>query len=284
MNKSETSDSLNEYKSPPSGTEGLKLYIIKIGGNVIDSDEIFFRFISAFASIDAKKILIHGGGKIATSIGERLGIQSNYVNGRRITDDATIDIVTMVYGGLVNKKIVAQLQAKGCNAMGLTGADGNLIPATKRVVKDIDYGWVGDIDSSQLAAHSLKQLLDNGFIPVFAPLTHDQKGHILNTNADTIASSIAVALSKLYAVRLIYCFERKGVLENIEEENSVIHLITREKYKQLLNENKLFSGILPKIDNAFAAIEAGVKEVLIGDASDLLQNVTDEITGTLFTE
>jgi len=258
-----------------------KLFVIKIGGNVIDSEENLSSFLSAFASINAKKILIHGGGKIATKIGDQLGVASKYINGRRITDDDTIDIVTMVYGGLVNKKIVAQLQAKNCNAIGLTGADANLIPAIKRPVKEIDYGWVGDVESSRFPVSSFQLFLENNMVPVFASLTHDGEGHILNTNADTIASSIAVALSAVYDVRLIYCFERKGVLENVDVADSVINLITKEKYKQLLAEEKLFAGIIPKIDNAFAAIDAGVKEVLIGDAKDLLQNTTTQTLGTL---
>ena len=189
----------------------------------------------------------------------------------------------MVYGGLVNKKIVAQLQAINCNAIGLTGADGNIIPAMKRPVKDVDFGWVGDIDTTKLKADRLKILLDAGFVPVFAPLTHDEQGHILNTNADTIASSLAVALSAYYDVRLIYCFEKKGVLNDVTDDNSVINLINKEIYQHLLEEQKLFAGIIPKIDNAFAAIDAGVKEVLIGDAKDLLQNTTDKTHGTLIT-
>jgi acetylglutamate kinase len=260
-----------------------KLFVIKIGGNVIDNDSNLSAFLTAFAAIPGRKILIHGGGKIATKIGDQLGVESKYVNGRRITDDATIDIVTMVYGGLVNKKIVAQLQAKGCNAIGLTGADANLIPAVKRPVKEIDFGWVGDVDAAKLGVANCSLFLDNGLMPVLAPLTHDGNGHILNTNADTIASSMAVALSAVYDVRLIYCFEKKGVLENVEDDDSVIRLITREKYSQLVAENKLFAGILPKIDNAFAAIEAGVKEVLIGDANDLVQNTTQSTLGTLIT-
>ena len=260
-----------------------KLFVVKIGGNVIDNDNNLSAFLSAFASIPGRKILIHGGGKIATKIGDRLGVESKYVNGRRITDDATIDIVTMVYGGLVNKKMVAQLQAKNCNAIGLTGADANLIPAVKRPVKEVDFGWVGDVDTQKIAIGNCRLFLDNGIVPVLAPLTHDSNGHILNTNADTIASSIAIALSATYDVRLIYCFEKKGVLENVDDDHSVIRLITRQKYNQLLAEDKLFAGILPKIDNAFAAIEAGVKEVLIGDAADLVQNTTESTLGTLIT-
>jgi len=267
-----------------------QLFVIKVGGNVIDDESNLSSFLKDFARVSsplqgaaASAILIHGGGKIATKIGDKLGIESKYINGRRITDNETIDVVTMVYGGLVNKKIVAELQSLRCNAIGLTGADGNIIPAVKRPIKEVDFGWVGDIDTTKLKADRLKVLLDAGFVPVFAPLTHDGGGHILNTNADTIASSLAVALSSDYDVRLIYCFEKKGVLENVDDDNSVITLINKEKYKQLLHEQKLFAGILPKIDNAFAAIDAGVKEVLIGDAKDLLQNTTAKTKGTLFT-
>lgn len=260
-----------------------KLFVIKIGGNVIDNEDFLRSFLADFAAVEGKRLLVHGGGKIASRLGDQLGIQSNYVNGRRITDNATIDLVTMVYGGLVNKKIVAQLQSLRCNAIGLTGADGNIIPANKRPVKEVDFGWVGDVESNNLNTAYLNILLENGLTPVFAPLTHDGKGHMLNTNADTIASELAVALSTHYDVRLIYCFEKKGILENVEDNNSVIHLINKGTYQQLLSEQKLFAGILPKIDNAFAAIDKGVKEVLVGDAKDLLQNVGSSTGGTLFT-
>ena len=273
-----------------------QLLVIKIGGNVIDNAAALQSFLEKFSTIKTRKILVHGGGKIATKIGDQLGIQSNYINGRRVTDAATIDLVTMVYGGLVNKKIIAKLQSLQCNAIGLTGADANLIPASKRPVvypmandevtvgsdlQGIDYGFVGDVKVADLGIQNLELLLSNNFTLVFAPLTHDGDGQILNTNADTIASTLAVGLSKKYAVRLIYCFEKKGVLENVEDPNSVIPLITKEKYQQLIAAEKLFDGILPKIDNAFAAIENGVREVLIGDANDLLQNVTQNTIGTL---
>lgn len=258
-----------------------KLFVIKIGGNVIDNEAKLEAFLQSVAEVPGKKILIHGGGKIATRIGEQLGIQSNYVNGRRITDAATIDLVTMVYGGLVNKKITAALQAIGVNAIGLTGADANIIPAVKRPVKEIDYGFVGDVQMNAKSAVQLGWLLQGGMIPVVAPLTHDGKGQMLNTNADTIASSLAVALSAHYDVRLIYCFEKKGVLEDVNNDDSVIRLITKEVYAQLKAANRLFDGILPKIDNAFAAIDQGVKEVLIGEAGDLIQNTTDTTVGTL---
>ena len=274
-----------------------QLFVIKIGGNVLDEEDNLTSFLKAFAAIDAKKILVHGGGKIATKIGGQLGIEPNYINGRRITDAATIDLVTMVYGGLVNKKIVAKLQALNCTAIGLTGADLNIIPATKRPVikvvnavsnllneesfSMVDYGFVGDVNTTLIQTQHLEILLSNNFTLVVAPLTHDGNGQILKTNADTVASSLAVALSEIYDVRLIYCFEKKGVLDDVENEDAVIPLITREIYKQLLGDNKLFDGILPKIDYAFAAIESGVKEVLIGHANDLLQNITIHTKGTL---
>ncbi len=261
--------------------DGGKLFIIKIGGNVIDDNGALQIFLKAFASAGAKKILVHGGGKIATKIGDQLGIESKYINGRRVTDEATIDLVTMVYGGLVNKKIVAALQSFNCNAIGLTGADANIIPAVKRPVKEIDYGFAGDIDTEKINTTVLEALLQQDITPVIAPLSHDGQGQMLNTNADTIASAIAVSLSKNYNVRLIYCFEKKGILENTDNEKSVIHLITKEKYKQLLADKKLFDGIIPKIDNAFAAVDSGVNEVLIGHADDLLQNLTQNTKGTL---
>lgn len=258
-----------------------QLFVIKIGGNVIDDEANLNRFLTQFACINAPRILVHGGGKIATRLGEQLGIESKYINGRRITDDATIDLVTMVYGGLVNKKMVASLQALGCNAIGLTGADANLIPAVKRPVKETDFGWVGDIPAEKINAAPAKAMLEHGWIPVVAPLTHDGQGHILNTNADTIASVLATGLSAFYDVRLIYCFEKKGVLENVEDDNSVVPLINQDIYTRLKAENKLFAGILPKIDNAFAAIHSGVKEVLIGHADDLKANTGNETSGTL---
>lgn len=246
-----------------------KLIVIKIGGNVIDDPNDLNSFLKDFAKINHKKILVHGGGKIATAIGNKLDIQSKYIDGRRITDDETIDLVTMVYGGLVNKKIVSKLQSIHCNAIGITGADANLIPAIKRPVKEIDFGWVGDIDPANLITENWKLFLENGLTPVAAPLTHDSKGHILNTNADTIASVISIHLSDQYDVSLIFCFEKNGVLLNMKDENSVIAKLNKEEYASLKKANKLFAGILPKIDNAFDAINKGVKEVVIGNSSKL---------------
>lgn len=257
------------------------LYIVKVGGNIIDNPLALEAFLADFTKIQGPKILVHGGGKIATTLAQKMGIETVMIEGRRITDLATIEIVTMVYGGLINKKLVASLQSMQCNAIGLTGADANIIPADKRPVAEIDYGFVGDIKNESVAAKNLQSFLENNMVPVIAPLTHDGQGQMLNTNADTIASALAVALSKQYDVRLIYCFEKKGVLENIENELSVIQLINKDKYQQLLTDKKLADGILPKIENAFAAIDSGVNEVLIGDANDLLQNITENTIGTL---
>ncbi len=257
-----------------------KLFVIKIGGNIIDDRSALQSFLQKFAGITEKKILVHGGGKIATTIGRKLGIEPNYNNGRRITDESTIDLVTMVYAGLVNKKIVAGLQSMHCNAIGLTGADANIIPASKRPVAEVDYGFVGDIKAA-FETDTLQLFLHNKLVPVVSALTHDGHGQMLNTNADTVASALAVALSALYDVRLVYCFEKKGVLEHIEDDASVIPLINRGKYKSLLLDKRLADGILPKMDNAFAAIDCGVPEVLIGNANDLLYNITNQIKGTL---
>jgi acetylglutamate kinase len=259
-----------------------KLFVIKIGGNVLDNDAALASFLKDFASVRERKILIHGGGKIATRLGEKLGIESKYIGGRRITDAPTLDLVTMVYGGLVNKQIVATLHNFQCNALGVTGADGNLIRATRRPSKEIDYGFVGDISSKGVNTKLLHSLLNEGIVPVFAPLTHAD-GKMLNTNADTIASVLAVALSDQFQVRLIYCFEKKGVLENVHKPESVIHHLTKKTYEELLAKTAFADGILPKLENAYAAIDAGVKEVLIGEASDLVQNTGSQTEGTLIT-
>jgi acetylglutamate kinase len=257
-----------------------KLYVIKIGGNVLDDETSLQSFLKDFAAIQEPKILIHGGGNIATKIGDQLGIESKYVKGRRITDAPTLGLVTMVYGGLLNKQLVAQLQQLNCNAMGFTGADGNLIKATRRPVKDVDYGFVGDITPESVNSSLLYFLLKQNVIPIFAPLTHAD-GSLLNTNADTIASVISISLSKHFDVRLIYCFEKKGVLMDVQDENSVITLLDKPLYNQYLQENRFHDGILPKLENAFSAIESGVKEVLIGDAKNLPKNLGLETEGTL---
>lgn len=257
-----------------------KLFIIKIGGNVLDDDKMLQSFLRDFAAIQYPKILIHGGGKIATKIGEKLGIESKYTDGRRITDEATRDLVTMVYGGLINKQIITKLQNQNCNAFGLTGADGNVIKAIKRPVGNVDYGFVGDIESKDVNRSFLHFLLKQNVVPVFAPLTHAD-GSMLNTNADTIASVLAIALSKHFDIRLIYCFEKKGVLQSINDDQSVITELNSKSYQSLLDNGTLADGILPKLENAFAAIKKGVNEVLIGSAADLIKNMGDKTEGTL---
>lgn len=246
----------------------------------MDDEKALGVFLRDFASIHEPKILIHGGGKIATKIGDQLGIKSQYVDGRRITDEATRDLVTMVYGGLINKKMVASLQALQCNALGVTGADGNLINAIRRPVREIDYGYVGDITPEGVNSSFLYFLLKQNVTPVFAPLTYSA-GEMLNTNADTIASTIAISLSKHFDIRLIFCFEKKGALLDIDDEASVIHQLNEATYKQLLAKGVFADGILPKLENAFSAIHAGVKEVLIGAALDLTKNIKEETAGTL---
>jgi acetylglutamate kinase len=258
-----------------------KLYIIKIGGHVLDQQADLESFLDKFKAIDGLKILVHGGGSLATKIGHKLGMQPHYIDGRRITDDATIELVTMVYGGLINKKIVALLQARGCNAIGLTGADANMIPAVKRpTYEGVDFGWVGDIVAETIPASLIASFLEAGLTPVFASLTHDGNGQILNTNADTIAATLASALCGRFSVRLMYCFEKPGILEDMDADDSVISFMNQEAYCRLLQETKLSAGILPKLDNAFVARDAGVKEVWIGHAADILENVQGRSGGT----
>lgn len=259
-----------------------RVFVIKIGGHVIDEDKKLEKFLRDFSTIREPKILIHGGGGIATRIGEALNIQPQYIKGRRVTDAKTLDLVTMVYGGLINKQITARLQHLGVNAMGITGADGNMIKAVKRPVGEVDFGFVGDLSDDAVNDTLLFTLLKQNIIPVFAPLTHGE-GHILNTNADTIASFISIAMSKHFDVRLVYCFEKKGILEDVEKPGSVISTLNLPKYKKLLEDGALHDGILPKIEGAFNAIRSGVKEVVIGDAMDLTDNLGAETTGTLIT-
>jgi len=247
----------------------VKLFVIKIGGNIIDDETKLSSFLKSFAAIEEQKILVHGGGKIATKIGEQLGIESKYIDGRRITDTATIDLVTMVYAGLINKKIVAQLQSLGCNAIGVTGADANLIPANKRAVKDIDYGFAGDVNSETIPISNWSSIIDAGFIPVVAPITHDNKGQLLNTNADTIAQEVAKAISGSYEVSLVYSFEKAGVLLDVNDESTTVKKLDESYYNKLKKEGKIFAGMLPKLDNAFAAINSGVEKVIIGNAEHL---------------
>jgi acetylglutamate kinase len=248
------------------------LHIIKIGGNIIDDETKLSSFLNDFAAVPDKKILVHGGGKLATKLAESMHIPQQMVDGRRITDAETLKIVTMVYAGYINKNIVAQLQAHNCNAIGLSGADGNAILAHKRKKGNIDYGFAGDVDAINTSLFS--NLLNQGHAIVVAPITHDKNGQLLNTNADTIAQELARSLSKLYAVQLIYSFEKSGVLLDTNDDNTVIASINPAYYAQLKSEQKIFAGMIPKLDNAFTALQQGVKKVIIGKAEQLPQLIT----------
>ena len=237
--------------------------VFKIGGNVIDSPETLSPFLSYLSGLESPFVLIHGGGKIASELMNRMGIKPVMVDGRRVTDMEALEVVTMVYGGLINKQIVAELQKNGCNAIGITGADGNCILATKRAAGKVDYGYVGDVSPKNVNAPLLKSFLDLGLIPVVAPLTHDGNGSILNTNADTVASSVACGLASLTPVRLVFCFEKNGVLNDPEDNNSVIEYIDRDLFSELKENGVVSAGMLPKLENAFTAIDYGVKEVVI---------------------
>ena len=245
-----------------------KISIIKIGGNIIDNEVNLASFLSAYAAVEGKKILIHGGGKLATKMAADLDIPQQMVDGRRITDAATLKIVTMVYAGYINKNIVAALQSKNVNALGLCGADANIVPAHKRINATTDYGFVGDIDA--VDTEKITAFLQAGLSLVVAPITHDGAGQLLNTNADTMAQAIATALSSKYEVSLVYSFERKGVLSSIADANSVIPIINPQNYAALKVSGQVNEGMIPKLDNAFEALHKGVSRVIIGDALDLV--------------
>ena len=249
-----------------------KLYVIKIGGNIIDDEEKLSSFLQSFASVESHKILVHGGGKLATKLAAQLGIEQQIIDGRRITDAETLKVVTMVYAGYINKNIVAQLQAQSCTAIGLCGADGNLIQSHKRVHPSIDYGFVGDVDA--INSSFLQSLLIQNMAVVVAPITHNKEGQLLNTNADTIAQEIAQAMSAFYEVHLMYCFEKSGVLRDADDDTTVIHSINPSSYKQLKEQNIIFSGMIPKLHNAFAALNKGVHRVVIGKAEQLDQLIS----------
>ncbi len=266
------------------------LYVIKIGGNVIDDPESLKNFLSDFAELKGHKILIHGGGKIASKLSEDLGIKPQLIQGRRVTDGESLKVVTMVYAGLINKNIVAGLQQHKCNAIGLSGADGNMIRATRRLpqkvlssVEDlgevVDYGFVGDLDDSSVDTKAIHKLLEADFTPVFSAITHDGEGQLLNTNADTIASVLAVSMAILYDTSLIYCFEKAGVLSDIKDEGSRISSIDPEYYNELKRQGIISDGMIPKLDNAFEAIRNGLKEVCIGKA-DALSQLKEKNFGT----
>lgn len=256
--------------SPFRGMRGSALTLIKVGGKIVENPETLKQLLTDFSAIEGYKVLVHGGGRSATALAESLGIETKMVNGRRITDRDMLQVVTMVYGGLVNKNIVTGLQALGVNALGLTGADLNYMQSEKRPVKDVDYGYVGDV--KEVNAEILSELIQKGITPVLAPLTHDKKGNLLNTNADTIAGEAAKALAKFFDVTLVFCFEKSGVLADENDENSVIEKINPTSFKKLVTDGVISGGMIPKLENSFDALRAGVKEVVITKADEIKNN------------
>ncbi|MEE0974818.1 MAG: acetylglutamate kinase [Muribaculaceae bacterium] len=244
-----------------------KLTIIKVGGKIVEEPDTLAALLRDFAAIDGFKLLVHGGGRSATKIAAQLGIETQMIDGRRVTDQQMLEVVTMVYGGLVNKTIVARLQALGIDALGMTGADMNILRSDRRPVKTVDYGFVGDV--KEVNSQALATLIRAGVVPVIAPLTHDGKGSMLNTNADTMAGETAKGLANDFDIQLVYCFEKAGVLRDENDDDSVIGLVDRDIYTQLRNDGIVVGGMIPKLDNAFEAIDAGVSEVIITKASSL---------------
>ncbi|WP_223558831.1 acetylglutamate kinase [Chryseobacterium lathyri] len=257
-----------------------KLYIIKIGGALIDDPELLDQFLEQFSEIKEKKILVHGGGKLATTLADKLGVEQKMINGRRITDKDTLDIVAMVYAGGINKNIVAKLQQKKCRAIGFSGADANLIKAKKREYAEIDFGFVGDIEKKSVNRKLISKLIKLQLVPVFSAITHDKKGNLFNTNADTIASVIAQALSSKYDVELLYCFDKEGVLENVEDPGSVIKRVSAEEFSALKEAGKLHKGILPKLENALGAVKNKVNKVFLIKETQLKNHIQNHHGGT----
>ncbi len=245
------------------------LKVIKIGGNIIDNEQALLSFLKDFSALKGPKILVHGGGKLATKLATQMNVPAHMAEGRRITDAATLDIITMVYAGKINKNIVARLQAQNCNAIGFSGADGNTIVSDKRPVKDIDYGFVGDV--KKVNTKTLELLLKNNITPVFCAITHDKNGQLLNTNADTIASELAIGFGSIYSTELFYCFEKNGVLEDVNNDDSVIENINKQTYQDLIAKGIIADGMLPKLNNCFHAIEHQISKVCIGK-TDMLFN------------
>jgi len=252
------------------------LKVVKIGGNIIDNTEALDNFLKEFAILSGPKILVHGGGKLATKLANQMGVEVKMTNGRRITDAATLDIITMVYAGKINKNTVAKLQAEHCNSVGFSGADGNSIVSEKRPVKDIDFGFVGDVKKVNTSV--LEVLLQNDVTPVFCAISHNENGLLLNTNADTIASEIAIGFADKYQVELYYCFEKNGVLQSVDDDNSVIENINTNTYKDLIAQGIIADGMLPKLNNCFHAITHKVTKVCIGKPSMLFNTNTTHTT------
>lgn len=249
--------------------ESDQILIVKVGGNVLDDNQETLGFLEQFSKLPQRKILIHGGGKIATDISSRMGIETKMVDGRRITDLETLRVATMVYAGWSNKTVVAYLQSIGVNALGVSGADLNLIQAVKRPVKEIDYGWVGDV--SMVNVNQWSFLIDNGILPVLCAITHDMAGHLLNTNADTMAAEVAMALSEKYEVQLVYCFEKKGVMLDQHDDSTVIKQLTKANFNSYKQTGIISKGMIPKLENAFKASDKGIKDVYICAAQDIGQ-------------
>lgn len=250
-------------------TSSGDIKVVKIGGNIVDNPEALSRFVADFAALPGRKILVHGGGKEATRLSQRLDIPTTMIEGRRVTSRETLDVVTMVYAGLVNKRIVAMLQAQGCDALGLSGADGNAIRATRRPAKPIDYGYVGDISADGVNVGLMSTLLENSIVPVYCAITHDGDGTLLNCNADSIASAVAIGASRLAPADLIYCFEQPGVMADIDRQDSLIPMINPARYAELREAGVVNKGMIPKLDNSFKAISEGVRSVIIKHAANL---------------
>ncbi len=247
-----------------------QLSVVKIGGNIVDNPDALDSFLDDFNKLEGRKVLVHGGGVMASKMAEQLGIETKMIHGRRVTDEDTLKLVTMVYAGWINKSIVASLQKRGCNAIGLSGADGNAIPSIRRSPDPIDFGYVGDPDPDKANAKFTARLIDGGAVPVFCAITHDEKGSLLNTNADTIANTVATACSRLYQTTLYYCFEKEGVLRDVNDPDSLIPTINQGEYEEYKQSGIIDGGMLPKLDNAFRAIEGGVSEVVVLHARNLL--------------
>lgn len=256
----------------------MKLKVIKIGGNIIDDATALDAFLSSFAALEGPKVLVHGGGKLASRLAKQMQIPVQMVDGRRITNAETLDVITMVYAGKINKNIVAKLQANDCNAVGFSGADGNTIIAEKRPIKEIDYGFVGDV--VKVETNVLKLLLENNVTVAFCAISHDQNGQLFNTNADTIASEISIALSKDFEVELYYCFEKNGVLKDVEDNASVIETIDTNSYQKLKASNVIFEGMIPKLDNCFYALENGVQNIHLGTPAMIFETQNQHTTIT----
>lgn len=253
--------------------------VVKIGGNVVDNPEALESFLKDFAAMEGDKILVHGGGKEATRMSKSMGVETTMIEGRRVTDRQTLDIVTMVYAGLINKRIVSMLQKLGCDAVGLTGADGDVIPASRRPANPVDYGFVGDIDSAKVSDNFISTLLKGGYVPVFCAICHDGEGTLLNCNADSVASAVALGASRISPTRLTYCFEKPGVMTDVDDENSVIPEITAESFLELKERGIVAQGMIPKLQNALKSIEEGVTavrickaEALLGDGGTVVMN------------